>query len=222
MSTKVKVTSLIWKDKRVILLAISSFTFSVGLIFEFVLKLSLLARILFLVTAVASGYGIAKKGLFYLIFKKRLNIDSLITIAAMGSFLIGHGEEGAAVILLFCVAEFLEEQASERAKSAVISLMKLAPEVVSVKKNGKETRISVHDVNIGDIVVVRPGEKIPVDGKVIRGISSVNQAPITGESMPVTKQVDDEVYAGTINNEGFLEIMVTKRSDETMISKIIY
>ena len=142
-------------------------------------------------------------------------------IAAVGSFFIGHGEEGAAVIFLFYVAEFLESHASERARRSILSLMKLAPEVATVKRDGEEIKVHVHDVGVNEIIVVRPGEKIPLDGEVVRGVSSVNQAPITGESVPVTKQVGDEVYAGTINNEGFLEIKVTKRSDETMLSKII-
>jgi len=90
-----------------------------------------------------------------------------------------------------------------------------------VKRDGEEMEVHVHDVNMNEIIVVRPGEKIPMDGKILRGVSSVNQAPITGESVPVTKQVGDEVYAGTINNEGFLEIKVTKRSDETMLSRIV-
>jgi Cd2+/Zn2+-exporting ATPase len=99
--------------------------------------------------------------------------------------------------------------------------MKLAPEVAFVKRDEEETTVHVHDINLEEILVVRPGGKIPLDGEVVRGVSSVNQAPITGESIPVTKRVGDEVYAGTINNEGFLEIEVTKRSDETMLSKIV-
>jgi len=99
--------------------------------------------------------------------------------------------------------------------------MELAPEVATVKRDGEEVKVPVGEVNINEEIVVRPGEKIPLDGQVIRGISTVNQAPITGESIPVTKQVGDEVYAGTINNEGFLEVRVTKRSDETMLSKIV-
>jgi len=142
-------------------------------------------------------------------------------IAAVGSFFIGHGEEGATVVFLFYVAEFLEGHASERARRSIVSLMKLAPEVATVKRDGEEMEVHVHDVNMNEIIVVRPGEKIPMDGEILRGLSSVNQAPITGESVPVTKQVGDEVYAGTINNEGFLEIKVTKRSDETMLSKIV-
>lgn len=212
---------LTWRNRRIVLIAISAVLLFIGLIFEFILKLEPLAEILFLATAVISGYSIAKEGFSALIFRKRLSIDFLIIIAAVGSFFIGHGEEGAAVIFLFYMAEFLEEHASERARRSIMSLMKLAPEVAIVKRNGREVEVSVRDVGLNEVVVVRPGEKIPLDGEVVGGISSVNQAPITGESLPVTKRIGDEVYAGTINNEGFLEIKVTKRSDETILSKIV-
>ena len=99
--------------------------------------------------------------------------------------------------------------------------MELAPETAVVKRDGEEREVYVQEINVDEVIVVRPGEKIPLDGIVIGGISSVNQAPITGESMPVTKKVGDEVYAGTINNEGFLEIKVTRPSNQTLLSKII-
>ena len=207
--------------KRVTFIIFSAILLSVGLIFKFILKWELPAELLFLATAVISGYSIVREGLFLLIFRKRLSIDLLIMMAAVGSFFIGHEEEGAAVIFLFYVAESLEGYAAERARRSIESLMKLAPEVATVKRGGEEVEVPLSEVNVNDVIVVRPGEKIPLDGRVIRGVSTVNQAPITGESMPVTKQVDDLVYAGTINNDGFLEVRVTKRSDETLLSKIV-
>ena len=211
----------IWKDRRIILIATSAILLSVGLVFKFILKWDLLAETLFLTTAAISGFDLAREGLSSLIFRKRLSIDFLIMIVAIGSFLIGHGEEGAAVIFLFYVAEFLEEHASERTQRSIMSLMKLAPEVAIVKRDGEELEVHVHNINVNEIIIVKPGEKIPLDGEVLKGVSSVNQAPITGESVPVTKDVGEEVYGGTINNEGFLEIKVTRRSDETMVSKIV-
>ena len=98
--------------------------------------------------------------------------------------------------------------------------MKLTPEVATVRRDGEEMKVHVHDVNLNETIIVRPGERIPMDGEVSRGISSVDQAPITGESIPVMKQVNDLVYAGSFNNESFLEIKVTRRSDESMLSKI--
>jgi len=209
------------RDKRIILIVSSAILLSLGLFFDFVLRWELLAEGFFLATTALSGYTIAKEGLSALIFRKRLSIDFLIMIAAVGSFIIGHGEEGAAVVFLFYLAEFLEGYAGERARRSIASLMKLAPDVATVKRDGREVEVHVHDVDVGETIVVRPGERIPLDGEIVRGASSVNQAPITGESMPVSKLVGDEVYAGTINNEGFLEIRVTKRSGETMLSKIL-
>ena len=211
----------IWRNKQIFLITLSAILLSTGLTLEFVLKWELLAEFLFIITAVISGYDIAREGVSSLLFRKKLSIDFLIMTAAVGSFFIGHGEEGVAVIFLFYVAEFLEDHASERARRSVLSLMKLAPEVATVKRDGREVKVSVKEVDLNEIVVVRPGEKIPLDGEVVRGVSSVNQAPITGESIPVMKEVGDEVYAGTINNEGFLEIRVTRRSSETLLSKIV-
>ena len=209
------------KGKEIILIALSAILLSVGLIFEFILEWRMPAEILFLATAAISGYSIAKEGFSSLIFRRKLSINFLIMIAAAGSFFISHGEEGAAVIFLFYVAEYLESYAGERARKSIASLMELAPEVAAVKRNGKEVKVPVSEVDVNEVIVIRPGEKIPLDGEVIRGVSTVNQAPITGESAPVTKEIGDVVYAGTINNEGFLEVKVTKRSDETMLSKIV-
>jgi Cd2+/Zn2+-exporting ATPase len=148
-------------------------------------------------------------------------MNLLITIAAIGAFIIGHGEEGAAVIFLFYLAEFLEDYASERARSSIASLLKLAPDTAHVIRKGKEIQVHSHNVDKDEIVIVRPGDKIPLDGVVVKGYSTVNQAPITGESIPVPKNVKDVVYAGTINTEGLLKIRVTKNADDTILSRII-
>jgi len=216
-----EITSSIWKDKRTVIIMTSAVLFFAGLIFEFILVRRSIAEILFSATVIISGYNIAKEGLTHLLFRRRISIDLLIIVAAIGSFFIGHGEEGAAVVFLFNIAEFLEVYAGERAKRSIASLMELAPEVATVKRDGKEVKVPVSEVGVNEVIIVRPGEKIPLDGTVVRGISSVDQSPITGESAPVTKQVGDEVYAGTINNEGYLEIKVTKKSDETLLSKIV-
>jgi Cd2+/Zn2+-exporting ATPase len=210
----------LWKKRDIAVIVTSLPLLIIGLYFELMLEKPLPATFLFLTVVAIAGHGIILKGLSS-VFKKRLTMNFLITIAAVGAFLIGHGEEGAAIIFLFYIAEFLEEYATERTRRSVEALMKLAPEVATVKRDGKEIKVHARDVNIGEIVTVRPGEKIPLDGIVLKGASSVNQAPITGESMPIEKRVNDEVYAGTLNCEGFLEIKVTKKSEETMLSKIV-
>ena len=208
------------KDRKIPLIILSALLLFVGLVLEFVLEKQLIAFLFFLATAGISGYPIAKEGISSLL-RNRVSINLLMTIAAVGAFLIGHGEEGASVVFLFYLAEFLEDYAAERARRSIHSLIRLAPETAVVKRNGQEERVHIHDVHVDEIILVRPGEKIPLDGVVKGGISSVNQAPITGESMPIVKQIDDKVYAGTINNEGFLEIEVSKLSNESMLSRIV-
>ncbi|WP_309491865.1 cation-translocating P-type ATPase [Candidatus Hecatella orcuttiae] len=209
----------IWKKRSLHIILASSATLTVGLIFEFVLNIILLAQILFVAVVILSGFDIAKNGLRSLL-KKRLDMNLLIMVAAIGAFLIGHGEEGAAIVFLFFIAEFLEEHAIERTRRSVGALMKLAPDITTVRRNGKEVEVHTHDIKVNEVILVKPGNKVPLDGVVVKGVSSVNQAPITGESIPVTKQPGDEVYAGTINCEGFLEVKVMKKSDQTMLSKI--
>ena len=207
-------------NKPLYIIGISTLIFIIGIYFDFFTNQNLFAELIFIVVSVISGYEIIINGLKY-IFKGRFSISFLITIAAIGAFLIGEGAEGASVLFLYFIAEFLEDYASERAKKSIGSLIKLAPEKATLKKDGKNIEIHVYEVNINDIVFVRPGDKIPVDGTVVNGISTVNQAAITGESVPVTKKKGDTTFAGTLNYEGYLEIKTTKKSNETVISKII-
>jgi Cd2+/Zn2+-exporting ATPase len=169
---------------------------------------------------IISGYETVPNG-FRSLFKGKFSINLLITIAAVGAFSIGQGAEGASVIFLFFIAEFLEDYAGERAKKSIGSLVKLTPQTATVKRDGQNLKLHAHAVDVDEIVVVMPGDKIPLDGIIVKGISSVNESAITGESIPVTKNEGDTVYAGTINEEGYFELRVTKRSDETVLSKII-
>ncbi len=209
-----------WKQKGIVIITTSGVVFATGLYLELFTTYRWLSQALFLLVVLIAGHDIIKRGMLSL-WRRRLDMNFLMTIAAAGAFLIGHGEEGAAVVFLFYIAELLEDYAAERAKSSVGELLSLAPETATLKKYGKEVVVHVHQVNSGDIVVVKPGDRIPLDGVVTHGTSSVNQAPITGESMPVAKTEGSEVFAGTINEEGYLEVRVTKKSDETTLSKII-
>ncbi len=208
-----------WKNKPLTIIFTSAVIFMVGIILEF-MNQGFLAELAFLAVVAVAGFEIIKGALKGL-SKLRFNMNLLITIAAAGAFLIGHGEEGAAVMFLFYVAEFLEDYASERAHKSIESLLKLAPEAAHVIRNGQEIEIHTHAVDLDELVVIRPGDKVPLDGLVVRGISVVDQSSITGESMPVTKREGDEVFAGSINTEGYLEIRVSRKSDETIISRII-
>lgn len=210
----------LWEKKPIAIIVTSAIIFFVGFCLENFLHQSSYAEIAFLAVVAVAGYEIIRGGIKGLI-QLRFNMNLLITIAAAGAFLIGHGEEGAAVIFLFYVAEFLEDYASQRARQSIGALLKLAPETANVVRNGQELEVHAHAVEIDEKLVVRPGDKIALDGVVVKGSSAVDQSPITGESMPVTKKEGDEVFAGTINAEGYLEIRVSKKSDETILSRII-
>jgi Cd2+/Zn2+-exporting ATPase len=211
--------------KPFIILAIGAILFALGIYVSSLENMNLisgeiLGQIIFLIAVVFVGHGIIKHGLKSLL-KKEVKIDFLITIATIGTFFLGEGAEGAALILLFYLAEYLEHYALDRSKRSLVNLIKLTPDTGVIKRNEKEIEIKVDEIEIGDIVVVKPGDKIPIDGKIIKGYTSVNQSSITGESIPVNKKVGDEVYGSTINEEGYIELEVSKNSKDSVFSKII-
>jgi Cd2+/Zn2+-exporting ATPase len=181
---------------------------------------SLVSDLLLVSTMILSGYTIAELG-FRSLIRGSININLLITIASIGAFTIGHLEEAAAVVLLFNLAEKLEDYAADRARHSIETLMELKPENATLRRNGKEVTVSVQEVQPGEVFVVRPGDRIPLDGAVIEGASSVNQATITGESAPVPKAEGEDVFAGTINLDGFLVVKVTKMVGETVLARIL-
>ncbi|MBA7602634.1 Cadmium-transporting ATPase [subsurface metagenome] len=201
-------------------LAVSGITLALGLALRYLYGQSLPSDLLLVATMVLSGYKIAEIGLRGLL-RAHISINLLISIAAVGAFAIGHLEEGAAVVFLFNIAEKLEDYAADRARHGIEALLELKPEVATLRKDGGETVVPVGEVWPGDIFVLRPGDRVPLDGVVIEGASSVDQATITGESAPVSKQVGDEVYAGTMNIDGFVGVQVTKLAEETMLARIL-
>lgn len=208
------------KNTPILIITLSAVILGLGIFINYFSNQGVVADLVFLAATAISGFEIAKTGITKLL-KGKFTINLLITIAAIGAFSIGSGAEGASVMFLYYVAEFLEDYAGERSRKSIESLIKLTPAEATVKREGKNITIHTHAVNVNEIVVIKPGDKIPLDGIVTEGVSSVNQAAITGESIPVTKSVGDEVFAGTLNEEGYFEFKVTKRSNETVISKIV-
>jgi Cd2+/Zn2+-exporting ATPase len=149
------------------------------------------------------------------------DINVLMLLAVAGAIIIGQWGEAGAVTFLFALAQMLESRSMERARLAIRALMELAPNDALVRRSGVESRIGVDQVRIGDTLIVRPGEKIPLDGRVVEGSGEVNQAPITGESLPVEKAAGDEVFAGTINGHGALAIEVSRLRRDTTLARII-
>ncbi len=168
------------------------------------------------------GFSVLKKGWFAL-KTLTLNMNFLMSVAMVGAVAIGDWPEAAVVIFLFALAELIESLSLERAKNAIRGLMAMTPEVATVHLgNGDWREIAAVEVHVGQTVRVKPGDRIPLDGVVTAGGSSVNQAPITGESIPVVKAVSDPVFAGTLNERGMLEFRVTANKGNTTLDRIIH
>ena len=173
-----------------------------------------------LIAMALSGNITLKKG-WLALRTKTLNISSLMLIAITGAILIGEWPEAAMVTVLFAIAERIEVYSLDKAREAIQKLLEIAPDVATIKAgDGSWQSIPVSQVSLGDDVLVKPGERIPLDGEIIVGKSSVNQAPITGESMPIDKVVGDNVYAGTINEHGSFQFRVTVAAGNTILAKI--
>ena len=199
----------------------SGILFIAGHILEYLSFDMTIVTIIYMIAALIAGYEIAVMAYNSLVKRHTIGPALLVVIACIASFIIGHGEEGAAVALLYYIAEFLEDYAELRAKRSIKSLVELAPETARVKVDDGEEVRNVDQVKIGEIVIIRPGDKVPLDGNIVFGTSSINQASITGESLPVTKTVGDEVFSGTVNEDGYLEMVVTKEAKDSVISKIV-
>ncbi len=218
-----------WKWSSDVLTLLSGVFFGLGLLFSMVAvesSLSVLGRTLplfalfFLSAALTGGLLIFPNG-FRAARSFSLDMNFLMSIAVVGAAAIGEFMEAAAIAFLFSLAELLERRAVQRARQSIESLMSLTPDQANVRRDGSEVCISVDEIGVDEIVLIRPGDKIPVDGVVVEGESAVDQSTITGESMPVTQRLGNQVFAGTMNGEGYLEVRVTRSSSDTTLSRIV-
>ncbi len=179
-----------------------------------------IALIFYLLSYLAGGYDIATHALPALV-RGKFDTDVLMLFAAAGAAILGEWAEGAFLLFLFSLGHAGEHYALDRARDAVNALGKLMPKTARVKRGSEIVEVPVSQVRIGEIVIVRPGDRIPVDGLVVEGAGSVDQSPITGESVPVPKAPGDEVFAGTINQEAALHVRVTKLAKDNTLSRVI-
>jgi Cd2+/Zn2+-exporting ATPase len=179
------------------------------------------SMILYYISILSAAIYIGVTGLRELFVKKRFSVEFLMAVAGLGALYLGYLFEAATVLLLYCIAEYFEGYIEDRARRTVEKLSKFLPETAHVIFKGEVKDAFVNAVEPGTILLVRPGERIPLDGDVTEGFSHVDQALVTGESIPVPKRVNDCVYAGTLNSTGVLKIVVTKKASETLVSRIV-
>ena len=178
------------------------------------------SRLLYLVVVVSVAFYVGFVGLKELLVERRFSVEFLMAVAALGATYLGYLFEAATVLLLYSLAEHFEHYIEDKARKTVEKLSTYMPEIARFVENGVERTVSVKDVKVGMIIVVRPGERIPLDGVVKEGVSQVDQSVVTGESMPVRKKVDDAVFAGTLNTDSVLRIEVAKEAGEALVSRI--
>ena len=183
---------------------------------------TLIVNGLFLIGICLGGFLPARNGISVLINAREFDMNFLMTIAVVGASALGAFEEAATVVFLFSFGNALQGYTLDKTRNSIRALMEIAPKEALVRRGITEITLQVKEIVIGDVIIVRPGERIAMDGKVSTGNSTVNQAPITGESIPVEKQPGDEIYAGTVNERGSLEVKVTKLAKDNTISRIIH
>ena len=211
-----------FKRKENVVTAISFVSLVIGIIASFMYEETHPAAIsLFVIAIVVGGYDMFKSGLLNL-SRFYFDMKTLMTIAIIGAAIIGEWREGAVVVFLFAVSEALEAYSMNKARQSISQLMDIAPPSATVRRGDQLVEVDTEFIQINDVLIVKPGQKIAMDGMVLKGASSVNQASITGEAVPVYKTTGDEVFAGTLNEEGSLEVKVTKRVEDTTIAKIIH
>ncbi|MEZ4570147.1 MAG: copper ion binding protein [Thermomicrobiales bacterium] len=176
----------------------------------------------FAAAALIAGVPVARSGINGLRINRQLDINFLMTIAVIGAAVLGEWLEAATVVVLFSIGEALEGFAMDRARHSIRGLMSLTPDEATVRRDGLETTMAVSEIVPGDIVVIRPGGRLPVDGVIQSGSSMLDQAPVTGESVPVERGAGDQVFSGTINGSGVIEVEATQPASNSTIARIVH
>lgn len=209
------------KHGRLVTTSVSGGSLLAGLAFGFLFGQSTAAKTFLLLAAAAGGWYVSRRA-WQAVRHRQPDINLLMTIAAVGALLIGEWAEAASAMFLFSLAQLLEARSMDRARNAIRRLLDLAPKEATALRSGEEVRLPVDRIAVGELVLLRPGERIPVDGIVEEGVSFVNQAPITGESVPVSKAPGSRVFAGSLNGKGTLEVRTTRPAADNSLARIIH
>src|SRR5581483_7186838 len=209
-----------WRNPKVLTSAASGVLLLVGWLISLAGAPAGLSFALYISGILIGGYFFGREALEELIFERNIGIELLMSLAAVVATAMGQAAEGAMLVFLYSISEAAEGYTEEKTRSAIRALMDLTPNTARVRRGGGFTEIPAEEIEVGDIFLVRPGESMPTDGTVESGSSSVDEAPITGESVRVEKTLGDAVYAGTINGEGALQIRATKTFADNTISRI--
>lgn len=210
-----------WQNLQVITSALSGLLLALGFFGSMLGLPSLLETSLYLLAVVIGGWYFIREGIEALFEKRQIGIEILMTVAAVTAGLLGQWAEAAMLVFLYSISEAAEGYTEECTRNAIRALMDLAPKTALVLRDKKEIVIAAEELQVGDIFIVRPGESVATDGVIIEGHSSLNQAPVTGESVPVEKNNGDTVFAATLNGEGALTIRVTKTTADNTLARII-
>ncbi len=210
-----------WKHLAVLAPIASGLLLLTGWILSITHTPGTITSLLYLSALMTGGYFFSREAIEALVTEREIGIDLLMAVAAVVAALMGEIGEGAMLAFLYSISEAAEKYTEDKTRSAIRSLMSLTPARALVRRNGEEKEIAAEDIKIGDIFIVKPGESIPTDGRVRKGKSSIDQSPVTGESIPVDKASGDAVFAGTINGAGTIEVETTKTFANNTISRII-
>lgn len=210
-----------WKTKEALKVYVSALLLIMCWFLSRQINEAIIPTIGYACSILIGGYTLFIKG-FKNLFRLNFDMSTLMTIAIIGAVLIGKWNEGATVVILFAISEVLEHYSMDKARESLSTLFDLIPKEALIRRGNKELTLQVEDIQVGDTMIVKPGQKLAMDGLIIKGTSSINQAAITGESVPVVKSMGDEAFAGTLNVDGLLEVKVTKRVEDTTLSKIIH
>ena len=211
-----------WQNEKVVTSALAGLFLLVGFVGGFAGLRPEFQTLFYVVAVLVGGYYFGREAVEELLKEREIGIELLMATAAIVAGVLGQWAEAAMLVFLYSISEAAEGYTAERARHAVRALMDLAPKTALVRRDHQEFRIPAEQIRVGDIFIVLPGESIATDGEVIDGHSSVNQAPVTGESVPVEKVRDSKVFAATMNGEGALTVRAIKSFADNTLSRIIH